>query len=320
MIDRVNSTEVGPEITCAGAGQSPELYYLRNPETAITVHRAAILIVRKDSRTSSIRSNVQLIALLARELRQPRRLEELASATGVRSADLLPMMEFLVHHQVVCCGSHEELQRLLTRPPTRISERAAKRRLVVGLSGAVHSAVALPWLLTLKQHFASKIDLVLTESARHFVTSEALTSFGFTVWTDVFGDTRSCSVPHIALADQTDMVLIFPASAHTIHRLATGECSDLLSLTVAATSAPVVVAPAMNPQMLAFLPIQQNIERLRQAGLYVLEPSLAIEVSTLDETGDLSFSGVGLDQMKQISMLEAILSSHEQEGIAVSAG
>jgi phosphopantothenoylcysteine decarboxylase/phosphopantothenate--cysteine ligase len=301
-----------PNATVAGATDSSDEYYLRNPDTAVAADHSEVVIIRKNNQPFSIRNNVHLVRHLTQLLREPKTLTDLAAASGISTAELAPVMNFLTREQIVSQGTREQLDRILAPPAEPVSEIVSGRHLVVGLSGAVQTAVTLPLLLTLKRCFARQIDVILTTDAQRFITADALSSFGFSVWTGIFDETHALSVPHIVLAERADAVLILPASAHTIHRLATGECSDLLSLVVSATTAPVIVAPAMNPRMLAYLPIRRNIELLREAGLYVVEPSMALEVSNIDDTDRQFFSGVGLGEpSRAIVMLEAILSLHK---------
>jgi phosphopantothenoylcysteine synthetase/decarboxylase len=117
------------------------------------------------------------------------------------------------------------------------------------------------------------------------------------------------NVPHIALATRADIVLVAPASAHTIHRLASGSCSDLLSLTVAATRAPVVVVPAMNSAMLSCRAVERNIARLKSDGFYVVEPGLGFEVSNTSD-GNLGFCGAAVNERNVAMVLRGVLNLH----------
>src|SRR5207249_11528339 len=98
--------------------------------------------------------------------------------------------------------------------------------------------------------------------------------YGLPVWVDRFEARDGVNVPHMWLASRADVILI-AATAHTIHRLATGACSDLLSLVVAATRAPIVIAPSMNPLMASQPAVARNSGQLRRVGYYVAEPGLA---------------------------------------------
>ena len=84
-----------------------------------------------------------------------------------------------------------------------------------------------------------------------------------------------------------------PASAACCHRLAEGACSDLISLTVAATTAPVIIAPVMNTTMWNHAAVQRNLQRLREDGMYVIEPSLIVSAAELARGGPAMYGGLG---------------------------
>jgi len=129
------------------------------------------------------------------------------------------------------------------------------------------------------------------------------------VWNDMYQATDVVNVPHIHLAAQADLVLVIPATANTIHRVASGACSDLLSLVISATRAPVVMVPTMNTAMLQFAPIRRNIAALRSSGIYVVEPGLGCEVSRGHED-EFKFCGIGLTEVNVFRGLAAIVAAH----------
>lgn len=187
-------------------------------------------------------------------------------------------------------------------------DRKPCRHLVMGISGAVQAIHAPTIVLPLFYHFCERMDLVFTEASKRFVVPEVFGYFGIGVWTDGFASRGSTRVPHMDLARSAELVLVAPASAATIHRLATGACSDLLSLVVSATDAPVVVAPAMNGAMWRKGAIRRNVARLREDGVSVVEPSTGIEVSSgaeaVPEPG-----GMGLSAANLLPTLTAVLAT-----------
>jgi SAM-dependent methyltransferase len=86
-------------------------------------------------------------------------------------------------------------------------------------------------------------------------------------------------VPHVNLAEWAELVVVCPASATTLSRIATGDCSDLVAAIVAATRAPVIVVPSMNDAMYGSPAVQSNLAVLRDHGRYVVHPALGIEVA-----------------------------------------
>jgi phosphopantothenoylcysteine decarboxylase / phosphopantothenate---cysteine ligase len=148
------------------------------------------------------------------------------------------------------------------------------KRIVLGITGSIaaYKAAQLARDLTLA---GALVDVILTEAARRFVgeaTLQALT--GRPVLTDMWGLPEDGVVGHVALAQHADMLVVAPASANTIARLATGMADDLLATTVLAARAPILVVPAMNPNMYDNAATLANIATLRARGVHVLEPAV----------------------------------------------
>jgi len=150
------------------------------------------------------------------------------------------------------------------------------KTIVLGVGGGI-AAYKIADLASKLTQRGADVHAVLTEGATHFIaplTFSALTHHPAQtqLWTDDVRAGKAAGMPHIELADIADLVLIAPASADLIARLANGFADDLLTTLVLATRAPVAVAPAMNPTMLARASTQLNIERLRADGFHILEP------------------------------------------------
>jgi phosphopantothenoylcysteine synthetase/decarboxylase len=129
-------------------------------------------------------------------------------------------------------------------------------------------------------------------------------------WTDPETGTR-INVPHIYLARSADLVLVIPATASAVQRIATGACSDLISLIVSATEAPVIVVPTMNRAMLKYPPVRKNMAELRDCGIFVVEPGLGFEAS-LESDDQLHFCGIGLTDSTVVRAVMAILTAHRE--------
>jgi phosphopantothenoylcysteine decarboxylase len=156
------------------------------------------------------------------------------------------------------------------------------RNLVLALTGSVVAGLMAPAILSLAySRFHERLDLIVTESARQFVQPEMFEYYGVRAFTDPFERRDGMTVPHIALAKSADLIAVVPATARSISRMAAGECSDLLSLVAAATSAPVVVAPTMNTAMWDNPGVRRNVDQLRAAGVYVIEPTIFFEAAEL---------------------------------------
>ncbi|HVS74065.1 MAG TPA: bifunctional phosphopantothenoylcysteine decarboxylase/phosphopantothenate--cysteine ligase CoaBC [Candidatus Acidoferrales bacterium] len=151
-------------------------------------------------------------------------------------------------------------------------------RITLGVTGGVAAYKAAEVARRLQQEGFS-VEVVMTRGAREFVaplTFAALT--GQKVITDLFGDSAGgpanleSAIEHIAVAQRTDLLLVAPATADTLAKFARGLADDFLSTLYLATTAPVVVAPAMNVNMWQHTATQENIETLRARGVRIVEP------------------------------------------------
>ncbi len=152
------------------------------------------------------------------------------------------------------------------------------KTIVLGIGGGIACYKIADLASKLTQNGAD-VHAVLTHSATRFIaplTFQALTHNPAlsSLWSEEpnLESGKSAGMPHIALADGADLILIAPATADLIARLAGGFADDLLTTLVLATRAPVAVAPAMNPTMLAHPATQKNLETLRAFGYRIIEP------------------------------------------------
>ncbi len=143
-------------------------------------------------------------------------------------------------------------------------------RVVVGVSGSV-AAYKAPTVVRLLRAAGHEVKVVATEAALRFIGAPALAAVsGGPVSTGVFDD--PAAVEHVAVGEWADLVLVAPASADLLARLAAGRADDLLTATVLTTTAPVVVAPAMHTQMWQNLATVENVATLRRRGVVVITP------------------------------------------------
>jgi phosphopantothenoylcysteine decarboxylase/phosphopantothenate--cysteine ligase len=146
----------------------------------------------------------------------------------------------------------------------------AGRRIVLGVTGGIAS-YKTGWLARLLTAAGAEVDVVMTRAATEFVgpvTFEALT--GRPVHTDLFEPGRT--LDHIALARAAHAIVVAPATADFLARVAHGFADDLLSACLLATEAPVLLVPAMNDRMWANRQTQENAKHLREHGYHVLDP------------------------------------------------
>jgi phosphopantothenoylcysteine decarboxylase/phosphopantothenate--cysteine ligase len=145
-----------------------------------------------------------------------------------------------------------------------IEERSALagKRIVLGVSGGI-AAYKAAELVRLFVKAGASVRVVLTEAAAHFITPLTLqTLSGHPVSQSLFDPTEESQIGHIRLADECDLVVVAPATADAIARLAAGMANDLLAAVVLASRAPVLLAPAMNVNMWENPLTQANLARL----------------------------------------------------------
>ena len=164
---------------------------------------------------------------------------------------------------------------------------------VLGVTGsiAVYKVVELARRLT---QAGATVQVVMTPGATQFVqplTFQALTYRPVEV--EMFGTFDDRAAGHVAMGQQADVVVIAPATAHTLARLAGGFADDLIGTTVLASHAPLIIAPAMETHMWANSATQENVETLRDRGATIVEP----------ESGELAS---GLSGQGRLASLEAI--------------
>jgi len=146
-------------------------------------------------------------------------------------------------------------------------------RLLLGISGGIAAYKAVELVRRLRQH-DSEVQVVMTAAAQAFVTPLTFQAVsGRPVRTALLDPEAEAGMDHIALARWADQVLIAPASAHLIARLAHGLADDLLTTLVLATTAPVALAPAMNQRMWQHPATQANCALLRARGVTLIGPA-----------------------------------------------
>jgi phosphopantothenoylcysteine decarboxylase/phosphopantothenate--cysteine ligase len=147
-----------------------------------------------------------------------------------------------------------------------------KKTIVLGVTGsiAVYKAADLASQLT---QAGASVDVIMTESATEFISALTFRSLtGRPVVTSMFELASEYSVEHVALAEAADIVVIAPATANTIARLAAGLADDMVTCTVLATKAPIVIAPAMDVHMYENVITQENIKKLKARGFIFVGP------------------------------------------------
>jgi phosphopantothenoylcysteine decarboxylase/phosphopantothenate--cysteine ligase len=167
---------------------------------------------------------------------------------------------------------------------------------VLGVTGgiAVYKAVELLRLLT---KAGATVHVVMTRSATEFVTPLTFqTLSGHPVHLELFNLVSEMEIGHISLAERADLFLIAPATANFVGKLAGGIADDLLSTTVMATRAPVLIAPAMNVNMYHNPIYQENEERLKRHGYRFVPPATGMLACGYEGEGKLPDPEVILEE------------------------
>ncbi|MFH1758506.1 MAG: bifunctional phosphopantothenoylcysteine decarboxylase/phosphopantothenate--cysteine ligase CoaBC [Pseudomonadota bacterium] len=190
------------------------------------------------------------------------------------------------------------------------------RKIVLGVTGGIAAYKAAELVRELVKAGA-EVHVVMTRNAQAFITPLTFqTLSGNPVTTELFNLIAESEIGHIALADRAEVLVIAPATANIIGKIAGGIADDLLTTMVMATKAPVLLAPAMNVHMWENPICRENIQKLRQRGYHFIDP----------EAGELACGYEGKGRLAEIpTMVEEIcvlLSPKDFSGkkIMVTAG
>jgi phosphopantothenoylcysteine decarboxylase/phosphopantothenate--cysteine ligase len=150
------------------------------------------------------------------------------------------------------------------------------KTVVVGVCGGIAAYKVVEVTSRLKK-LGADVNVIMTAHAQEFVTPLTFRSLSHNpVVTDMFKEPEHWDIKHISLAARADLFIIAPATANIIGKLASGIADDMLTTTVAATKAPVLIVPAMNYNMYSNGIVQQNIEKLKAMGYMFMEPDTGV--------------------------------------------
>ncbi len=192
----------------------------------------------------------------------------------------------------------------------------AGKHIVLGVTGGI-AAYKSAELVRLLVKEGAHVRVIMTQHAQEFITPLTLqTLSGNPVATETFSLTQESEIGHIRLADTADAILIAPATANIIAKLAHGLADDLLSTVLLATTAPVLIAPAMNVHMYAHPMVQENMRKLASVGYGFVEPSEGFLACGYEGKGRLA------DPEAIVEELRATLTKKDMrhERIIVTAG
>ena len=186
-------------------------------------------------------------------------------------------------------------------------------RIVLGVTGCIAAYKAVEVLRGLQKRGVD-VQVVMTRHATEFVGKLTFQSIsGHEVVTEMFAPTADPEIKHIQIGQSADLLLIAPATANTLAKLANGLADDFLSTLYISTTAPVLIAPAMNVEMWAHPATQENVRRLRERGVHFIDPG----------EGYLACRTVGAGRLAEpqeiveraIALLEAQAASKPNQGI-----
>ena len=287
--------------------------YMRDPDVVAVGTSGHYLFVGADGKSTGIDvPDAEACSTLMRELVEP------TAGSKLREQ---PLLERLLEAKVLldardAASLLERRDRVFTDNRGYHFRRGEPRcaHLVVALTGSVVAGLMAPFILSLAYSgYAKQLDLVLTETALRFAARDLFEAYGVRTWSDPFERRDGIRVAHVSLGSSADCVLAMPASASSLERLANAACTDLLGMIAAATKAPVIVVPAMNSQMWSNPAVRRNAQRLRDDGLYVVEPTLIVAAAALAEGEASMVGGPGMlwrGPLALMQSLDAVMAHH----------
>jgi phosphopantothenoylcysteine decarboxylase/phosphopantothenate--cysteine ligase len=190
------------------------------------------------------------------------------------------------------------------------------KNIVLGITGGIAAYKAAELTRTLIKEGA-QVKIIMTKSAAEFITPLTMqTLSGDMVYTEMFVPTAKYDMAHISLAEFADAIVIAPATANIIGKIAAGIADDLLSTTIMAADKPILICPAMNDKMLDNPFVQENINKLKKHGYAVMDSAF----------GELACKTSGAGRLPDIpdiiEAIEALLSPKDlsSEKILITAG
>jgi phosphopantothenoylcysteine decarboxylase/phosphopantothenate--cysteine ligase len=176
---------------------------------------------------------------------------------------------------------------------------SSPKNIVVGVCGGIAAYKALDIISTLKKANYD-VNVIMTKSAVEFVTPLSFQSISQNmVTTDMFAEPKAWEIQHISLAKKADLILVAPATANIIGKVANGIADDMLTTTIMASKAKVVFAPAMNTNMYNNPIVQENINKLKKLGYSFISPS----------RGRLACGDVGEGKLADVKLITETVST-----------
>lgn len=192
----------------------------------------------------------------------------------------------------------------------------SNQNIILGITGSIAAYKSAELVRRLREQ-GTTVKVVMTTAATQFITPLTLQAVsGQRVHTELLDLETEAAMGHIELARWADLILIAPASADFLAKLAYGHADDLLSTLCLATAAPIAVAPAMNQQMWRALTTQENYNKLQQHGIHFLGPTQGVQAC-----GEIG-AGRMLEPIELVQQVEILLTPKKLNGtkVLVTAG
>jgi phosphopantothenoylcysteine decarboxylase/phosphopantothenate--cysteine ligase len=162
------------------------------------------------------------------------------------------------------------------------------KTILLGVTGSI-AAYKAPAILRKLKSLGAEVIVAMTKAGTELITPLTFKALsGKPVLVDMFEPATEWQIEHVILAQKVDLVLIAPATANIIGKIASGIADDMVSLTVMATKAPVVIAPAMNVGMYENPIVQENIKKLEGLGYTFVEPGVGVLATGVEGRGRLA--------------------------------
>lgn len=146
------------------------------------------------------------------------------------------------------------------------------KNIVIGITGGI-ACYKVCEIISYLVREGTNVDVIMTKNATEFITPLTIETLSKNkVVIDMFGKKEHVEVEHISLARKADLILVVPATANIIGKVANGIADDMLSTTIMATTGKVVFAPAMNNEMYNNKIVQENIKKLKKYGYEFIDP------------------------------------------------
>lgn len=174
------------------------------------------------------------------------------------------------------------------------------KNIIVGVTGGIAAYKAVDVVSQLKKKGA-EVFVIMTEGAQEFVTPLTFQTISQNpVSTKIFSQPTTWEVEHISLADRADAIIIVPATANIIGKIAGGIADDMLTTVVLASKAPIIFAPSMNVNMFENSLTQRNIETLKKLGHHIIEPEEGFLACGYTGKGRLPQTDIIIDEIEYV--------------------